>query len=157
MRNILLVVAMVLLSAGAAKADGFNYSLYERSDACTDPTVCTGPTVLTSEEWGPDFGAPQVIKDVFGFNIYQSGSTVAGPFAVTPVNGQGWTWVGEDLSTTEPAGFLYETTVNCAELDCGFAISGSASATPEPGSLVLLGSGLLVMGPLLLRKRGYSY
>jgi hypothetical protein len=87
-------------------------------------------------------------------SIY-SGATLLGSYSVTSDGAGDVVYVGlEDLSGYNITSAVFDLT-NCAGFDCSvndFAIDGVEVNTPEPGSLALLGSGLVGLAGIIRRR-----
>jgi PEP-CTERM motif len=153
-------------SGGAAMLAGFDF--YAWVLASPDDTPKTVDWSITSlENGGTIFGSGTVdltsqllFTNGFGYDIFKETANVVDANIIL---GSGMYWLNLQNATTENGNTLYwdqNSGVGCMSPGCpseassnevgtipseSFDIFGPGGATPEPGSIVLLGSGMLVL------------
>ena len=118
--------------AGSAFGDG-TYTLLDPGFGSSSTLLVLVPSILA------DFTGTPVLAFDFTSSLTDAGGTIALGF------GQG---IQQCLDVPCGVSFIVDG------LTGGSVVSSSASPTPEPSSLLLLGTGLLGLGPFLLRRLG---
>lgn len=96
-------------------------------------------------------GPVSVTGDIIGVNLIPPFNTLGPPLFEVLINGTG-TLTANDLRGCAQLP-CYLSSPTAAFLGFNFTFTGTATPTPEPANLILLGTGMLGLGAIGLKRR----
>jgi hypothetical protein len=138
------------LYAGNSYASGEWVGLYDNatSTLLTSTTVTTSDPVYDGYYWNPTAPAPVIAGDYYTVVVFTGGDVWG--FGAAPINNWG-TFTGQVMDFNGSP----DLPVDGSDFPTAF-YGGDALLSPEPGTLLLFGSGLLGMAGALRRKHRRS-